>query len=68
MVPDFKNLSIDAKELDEEETKQDEDWGNPPSPDTPANHQKSDESSNNSWNHRFHRNSNPGILYWIKFK
>ena len=36
----LKNLSIDAKELDEEETKQDEDWGNPPSPDTPETAEK----------------------------
>ena len=28
------------KELDEEEVKQEEDWGNPPSPDTPENRRK----------------------------
>ena len=56
------------KELDEEETKQDEDWGNPPLPDTPANRRKAMKAQIILGIISFIGILIPGILYWIKFK
>ena len=56
------------KELDEEETKQDEEWGSPPSPDTPANRRKAMKAQIILGIIGFIGILIPGILYWIKFK
>ena len=56
------------KELDEEEVKQEEDWGNLPSPDTPENRRKAIKAQIILGVFGFIGILIPGILYWIKFK
>ena len=56
------------KELDEEEVKQEEDWGNPPSPDSPENRRKAIKAQIILGVFGFKGILIPGILYWIKFK
>ena len=56
------------KELDEVEIKQEEDWGNPPSPDTPENRRKAIKAQIILGFFGFIGILIPGILYWIKFK
>ena len=56
------------KELDEEGVKQEEDWGNPPSPDTPENRRKAIKAQIILGVFGFIGILIPGILYWIKFK
>ena len=56
------------KELDEEEIKQEEDWGNPLSPDTPENRRKAIKAQIILGVFGFIGILIPGILYWIKFK
>ena len=56
------------KELEEEESKKDEDWGNPPSPDTPENRRKAMKAQIILGIFGFVGILIPGILYWLKFK
>lgn len=56
------------KDLDDEESNQEDDWGNPPSPDTPENQKKAMKAQIILGIISFIGILVPGILYWIKFK
>ena len=56
------------KELEEEESNKDEDWGNPPSPATPENRRKAMKAQIILGIFGFVGILIPGILYWLKFK
>ena len=56
------------KDLEEEESNKDEDWGNPRSPDTPENRRKAMKAQIILGIFGFVGILIPGILYWLKFK
>ena len=56
------------KDLDDEESNQEDDWGNPPSPYTPENRKKAMKAQIILGIISFIGILVPGILYWIKFK
>ena len=56
------------KELDEEEPNQEDDWGNPPSPDTPENRKKALRAQIILGIFGLVGVLLPGFLYWLKFK
>ena len=56
------------KQLKEQEPKEEDDWGNPPAPDTPENRKKALKAQIILGIFVFIGILLPGILYWIKFK
>ena len=54
------------KELDEEEPNQEDDWGNPPSPDTPENCKKALRAQIALGIFGLVGVLLPGFLYWLK--
>ncbi|MDA7757565.1 hypothetical protein N8920_06665 [Opitutales bacterium] len=56
------------KQLKEQEPKDDDDWGQPPSPDTPENRKKALKAQIILGLVSFIGILVPGILYWLKLK
>ena len=56
------------KDLEEEQSNKDEDWGTPPSPDTAENRRKAMKAQIILGIFGFVGILIPGFLYWLKFK